>query len=466
MREPGTGGDSWEEEGARPRGPTPAEWTRLVLGAARRRKLVTAFVFACGLAACAVYYRTKTPVYRVQTTILAQRQQALPSNVRPTGEDAPTRFAWEIVHRRENLLALVDEAGLLQRPPPVDSVELPRKLRAGASASDDPRDRLARYLDEKLQVTADEGTITITLDWPDAQQGYLIVQGALQNFIEARHLREVTSIDEVISVLRGHVVTARENLDRVLAQVQREQAQQAPRVVYRDLQPAPRPDAMVQAPDEDLVRLKSMLEAKQRAIQDVEEFRRRRLADLQAQLDERRNTYSDAHPSVIGLRRDIDSLSRESPQITALREEEAKLRKEYAARSGRDAPSASPAPARVVEVRSAPQRSSASAEEDERVREARFQYQRILERVNAAQLELDAVRAAFKYRYNVIWPPEEPRTPVSPDPTKVFGLGTVLSIFLAVLAAAWPDVRGGRIVERWQIERELGVPILSELRRP
>jgi len=66
----------------------------------------------------------------------------------------------------------------------------------------------------------------------------------------------------------------------------------------------------------------------------------------------------------------------------------------------------------------------------------------------------------------VIWPAEVPKDPVSPNPVKVFGLGFLASLFLAVVAAAYPDLRRGRIVERWQIERTLRLPILAELDRP
>ena len=73
--------------------------------------------------------------------------------------------------------------------------------------------------------------------------------------------------------------------------------------------------------NEELVRLRSMIDAKERAVADVEEFRRRRLLDLQAQLDEKRGIYSDAYPAVVSLRQDIEAMERESPQATALRQE-------------------------------------------------------------------------------------------------------------------------------------------------
>ena len=46
-----------------------------------------------------------------------------------------------------------------------------------------------------------------------------------------------------------------------------------------------------------------MLEAKRRAINELEEFRRRRLAELQAELAQQRAVYADAHPAVAKLSR-------------------------------------------------------------------------------------------------------------------------------------------------------------------
>ena len=52
---------------------------------------------------------------------------------------------------------------------------------------------------------------------------------------------------------------------------------------------------------------------------------------------------------------------------------------------------------------------------------------------------------------------------ISPNPKKILGGGALASLLLALLAAAALDVVRGRIVERWQIERKLEIPIIAEL---
>jgi uncharacterized protein involved in exopolysaccharide biosynthesis len=446
-----------DERGQRA-GPQPKDWAVLLLRAAFRRKLLFLAVLLAGCGAVTFYYSLKRPQYRVEAKLLVARQMGLPSSVRGASDDPPTRTAWELIHRRENLIALIRAANLIE-PTGVARARTPL-----APDAEDPLDEMVKVLDRKLVVTAEEGTISISLDWPDPQQAYRVVDSALQNFIEARHVQEVTAIDEVISVLRARSVKAQENVERVTDDARREATDTG-----RDAQASSGTSRAVRAPSEELVRLKTLLDGKKRAIEDVEEFRRRRLTDLHAQLDERRNTYSDAHPSVIQLKQDIDAASKESSQVAALREEEAKLRKDYQARLAQEgisestsAPGGTAPPAvRAPRMRA----SSTPVEEDERVRDARFQYQQIVERVNSAQLELDAVRAAFKYRYSVVWPPQMPRDPVSPNPVKIFGAGILAALAMAVLAAAAPDLWSGRITERWQVERNLGLPVIAEIER-
>ena len=442
----------------RPGGPTPMDWALLVLGAAKRRLALAILVWACGSAAAAAYFARCPPLYRVETKIHVQRQLALPSFVqRSAFDDDPTHSAWELVHRKANLLSLIEQAKLIPggvgKPAPIE-----QRSWDGATAGDDDEltdddvvNSMALRLHRSLSVVVEGSTVTIAIDWPVPRQAYEIVELARQNFLEARHAQEITGIEEVISLLEGRTGTLREQLEKVSQEVGAEVAKEEPA-----------PVAVSVEPNENLVRLKASLDAKVRAITDLEDFRRRRLADLQAQLDQMKGVYSDEFPGVISLRQEIASLSRESPQIAALRAEEAALRREYSAiaadeRSRR----AAVRPGVTRPVRDLDQ----AVLQDARVREARTQYQQMEERLNAARIDLDIARAAFRHRYKVIWPAQIPKEPVSPNPLKIFGLGILAALLLGVIAAAAPDLLRGRILQRWQLERLLEVPIVGELRR-
>jgi uncharacterized protein involved in exopolysaccharide biosynthesis len=210
---------------------------------------------------------------------------------------------------------------------------------------------------------------------------------------------------------------------------------------------------------DELVQLKGSIDSKERAIGDVEEMRRRRQTELQTQLDTQRAIYSEIHPTIVSLRQDIAGLSKDSPQIAVLREEVRKLRQDYARKLIQDPRRTTSHPVAAAPAYRVP--ASGLVEENELVRQARFQYQQMADRLNLAQLERDAAGVALKYRYVVSWPAELPVNPTSPSAPKVFGLGLVASILLALLTATALELRQGRVVARWQVLQLLGLPILS-----
>jgi uncharacterized protein involved in exopolysaccharide biosynthesis len=434
-----------------------------------RHRAVFAGILLGGVALLILYFAAQTPLYRVQTRLLAQRQQAVPSIVRSSvPNEVPTRAASEVILRRENIVALIKHAGLLdgtQAPAPDGFVRsLRRALRritSPATSDDDPMNALALRVSKALMVETGEGTITISIDWPNPQQAYALVEGALQNFLEARQLQEITAIDDAITLLQGRVATLRDELDVALAtsaSFRNQSVDASPRAL-----PGGATAVALGSDSGELAILRASLDAKERAIRDMEDFRRRRMVELQAQYEERRGVYAEAHPTLVALRREIESMSAESPQLVALREEEASLRTRYVAASRQATASAPRAPRAPSAVRAVALPSG--AQESERVRDARFRYQQMVERLNGAQLDLDSARAAFKYRYSVVWPAEFPRKPASPNPLRVFGIGGILVVILAVAFAVWLDQRAGLILTRDQLEDGMGVPVLGEFER-
>jgi uncharacterized protein involved in exopolysaccharide biosynthesis len=437
-------------------GPSPSDWAALTLRAVRRRPWIAVGTFLLAFGASAAYFASKTALYRVEAKLHVERQQPLPSSLRYVNEDHPERSAWELVHRRENLVELLRVAGVIESggdrsaaPPPGSGGSwYARLFRSRENRQRDPVETLTEILDKRLLVTVEDSTISFQLDWPDPHVSYVIVQNAMENFLEGRHIQEIQVIDEVIAVLKGKANALRGELDTAI-----QQAQARP-VAARNVVAT-----KVRTSSPELVRLGSLLESKRRAIEDVEEFRRRRLLELQAQLAQARTGLSDAHPTVQRLQADIAASSQESSQIAALREEEQTLRKQYSDRLALEGaqPVAPAAQAQGVPV------IPLSREEDPRVRDLRLQHEQMVSRIIAAEAELDTARASFKYRYKVIWPPEHPTDPVSPNPRKIFGAGLLGSLLLALFAAAAPDLLRGRIVERWQVERALRVPVLGEI---
>jgi uncharacterized protein involved in exopolysaccharide biosynthesis len=94
---------------------------------------------------------------------------------------------------------------------------------------------------------------------------------------------------------------------------------------------------------------------------------------------------------------------------------------------------------------------------------ATARYQDLLMRIDAARIELDTARAAFKYRYSVVSPALTPRKPISPNVMLIILGGLIGAIVCAFIASTLLDLRGGRLIEAWQVEAQLGIPVLAEL---
>jgi hypothetical protein len=99
-----------------------------------------------------------------------------------------------------------------------------------------------------------------------------------------------------------------------------------------------------------------------------------------------------------------------------------------------------------------------------RLKHAALEYQAMMDRISGARIELETARAAFKYRYNVIWPAERPKKPDRPKTASLLAAGAVFGLLFTVCMAVAVDAFSGRIVERTQIEHKLGLPVLGDLR--
>jgi hypothetical protein len=214
------------------------------------------------------------------------------------------------------------------------------------------------------------------------------------------------------------------------------------------------------------------------ALEDLEETRRRQLAEMQARLAEQRATYTDNHPVIIDLRQALAALQTPSPQTKTLREEVGALRAEYdrlTADLHGGIPASTPVTAPTRELPAEVLRLDQELRDDKdpaiihargQLRDAMEKYAALCEKVQAAQIDLETAEAAFKYRYSVLTPAKVPRRAVKPTVPLVLLAALVAGVLGGVLIALIADVQAGRLVERWQIERLLGRPILGEVELP
>jgi uncharacterized protein involved in exopolysaccharide biosynthesis len=492
-----------------------ADYLRFVAGSLRRHVILgtATFLLSLAMTVAAVMFLPKT--YHAQAKLLAQRNAVMaalsnPGRAVPWDADAPTRSASETVLRRENLLSLMKQTDLMNewertRIPLLRLKDWFVGVILGRPTPDEKRDQLLGMLETRLLVTGGpvgDGTITIDLEWPDADMAFRLVQAAQQEFVKARQTAEVATIGDSIGILERYAATLHSDIDRTLGQLKSAKSQRrstaetprtsvsSPTAVMPSLAATlpPLPDAALGSTaltanldDPRIPRLKVSLDAKRREIAGIEGTRQRELSELQSRFSQLSSVYTAQHPTLVGLKKNIEALSRETPQLTALKEEARALETEYQERLAaaeelfqlehlkdegtKSAPVVSAPPVAAAPPARQPTASPDPSGEADfasvRFRLELNQLESVLERIDGARIELAVSQAASKYRYTVIRPAEVPRKPVRPNPLTVFGAGLFGSIVLALAAVVGRDVLSNRVLEPWQVERQLGLPILG-----
>jgi uncharacterized protein involved in exopolysaccharide biosynthesis len=397
-----------------------------------------------------------------------------PNPMRPVNEvDQQTKAAAEAVLRQDNLVAIIKKLYLLDRweatrPPLLRAKDSVMRLISTPPDEDARMDAMTGTLQKKLMVDTKDGKVTIAVEWGDPQLAYELVDAAQQSFLEAGQRQELASITDAISILEEHAQQAatavRESYDdfeKTFSEIMIER-----RRVVGDPRLLPR----FSSTDQELAQLRFMIRAKRRAIADANVQHNQRLTEMQDDLAQKREMYAPDHPTVVELESRVASLRQGSAQVKALRAEEKEMLAEYADMGGKSLPFPDepvPDPYGLERVLmgllpSVSENPSAAMSLD-RLRSRLSAHQQILKRIDAAKLERDVAERSFKYRFTVLMPAEFPRKPVKPNALIIALGGVVAGLLLGVFAALARDVLSGRVLESWQVERGLGLPVLAEL---
>jgi uncharacterized protein involved in exopolysaccharide biosynthesis len=506
-----------ELDGARVR-----ELLGLIWRAPRRHPALAMGVLAVNLLATLVYALWLPRSYEVDARIVGQRVLVMPSlgnphRSVPTDADAPTRGAVDAILDQENVVSLVKDTNLLDRweanrPKLMRWKDKAVRLVTPKPTEEDRLRSMIGLVKKRLMVQADESTIKITLQWDDPAVAYDVVDLAQRNFLQRRSAMETAVIVDTITILEAEARTAREALAVALADAARLAAKNNAARMGVGEKPekgekadgAATPGSAAGAPTMRTVTvvrptlndsttaehvanasgLAKELDDKRAEIRAVEGPWQRNLADLRAKLADLRATYAEAHPAVMTLERRIADASAEPKELVQLRADEKALLAQIDS-----IPSGGAAKGKVTTTTiSVPVNTPASAlspgatqgegtvllrDEPPELTEARTKlqaasrkYEERADRIDAARIELETARAAFKYRYRVVLPPELPKEPLGPGkPARLAG-GAFLSLLVVFFAAGARDLLSGCLVEGWQARRRLRVPLLSEVVEP
>jgi uncharacterized protein involved in exopolysaccharide biosynthesis len=456
--------------------------------ALRRRRSLAALLFGSLLALVALAIFAAPKHYVIETVFSAEKNFVMPAlgnpkRVIPGESDSPTRLASETVMKRANLLKIIEQTQLMSTyealQSPLRKVYNAVTSLVGAPATEsDKLDALLGLLEKRLFVNTAEGVITIGIDWPDPDYGFRLVEAAQQNFFEQRHASEVSLIGESIGILEGHVAESQRAIQSALDEINAAMPKRAP--IKLPVATVTRPAAGSGAASPAVLALQSELRTKQQTIADLTSSRSQRLAALQQNLSELRGRYGSAHPDIRAANENIAALSQPSPQLAELRAEEAALRARLtalgatasSAATGVTSSSSSLEPTLAREAIERLSRINADSQEapeitfaKSRLKIATGDYEEFLDRLEGARIELETARAAFKYRYSIISPARVPKKSSNMSlPLLVLG-GMLFAALATVFAAVMLDIGGGKLVEPWQVERQLGVPVLAEVQR-
>ena len=453
-------------------------------------------VFVIGLAVTLLWPHT----WHAESRLLANQNQLIRTLGNPRtslpSED-PTNAAREIVFAHDNLVSLIKQTNLMEqwqrsRPALLKLRDRVSETLGGTPTDDEKLDAMVGTLEKRLRVDTEQHTVNISVDWPDAQMAYLIVETAQQNFLETRHVTEMTAISEALSILETHASEEQKNVEEALRELERvrelrrkgagQLTQTTAQATPEGSTPTaptpdapPSPNAPPPANEQELAQLKFLLNSKRRALADLEDFRTRRVQELTAQLVEQRVQYAEQHPVVLDTMQRIEALKKDSPQMAQVKLDIDNLLSEYQRKGGKD-PDSLVEPSRpraTQQKRQALQQavlSNSELSEDPVVefahnslRVVSAKYEELMMRIDGARIEQDTARAAFKYRYSVVRPASVPRKPISPNTALLF-LGSVMAaLFVGLFAGAVRDWTSGTIVEAWQVERALKVKVLSRV---
>jgi uncharacterized protein involved in exopolysaccharide biosynthesis len=461
---------------------------QLVIHAIARHKLLFGLTWAAVVGMSMGLVVTLPKTYSVQTTIQVSPTEVLGDRGQAAATGKPATYAAETVLSRQNLTDLIRKTDLVEQWPKTRAL-LPRLKDAlwrrlfPRPTPEDQLDALVTLLEKRMWATSEQTTVTIGITFPDPQLALKLVEAAQENFLEARQVAEISTVEDAIRILEERASEAQQGVDRSkkkLAELRKERATRGGRGPSVSAAPAATLDSSTSRRGSQL---QLQVEAKQRDLAALNEARQRRIAELQSRLEELRAVYSETHPEVVATRESLEAMRKPSPEIAALELELAPMQSELQQRgllsdvplrAKRERPSANAAAGEQAQR----ERPSAFAGEpfdplEDRdpeityakteLRQVQARYNALRDRIQAARLELDGARAAFKYRYVVIHPAERPRGPVSPKLSLVAIASVIAGLVLAAFAPAFLDLTSRRFVEDWQVEQELGVPLLGTL---
>lgn len=418
--------------------------------------------------------------------ILAQSNYEMPALANPhrtvpLAAEEPLTAVGAYVLTRDNLQRIARDAHLRE------SLEASRtglfRLKDRASAwlfgppsEQDMDDAVLHMLQKRVNVAVgDDGVIDFDASWYDPAASSQIVGMLVDAFLDKRKQDLTGSVSETVSILEGYAKDGQARVAEDLSSLRHARARWARAHNNKEPQPLMASGGKSlygSTLEKDLAQVDAELDAKRQAITQVETMRAQRLAEVTASLKERSAVLAPGHPEIVRLRQQQKLFQGASPELSQLRSEEAALMaRQRSLETRADQVLGRREADRLRTARAALEAVDPSETLDPDVAYARAKlegslasYEDMMRRISGARIELDTRRASFPYRYSVLVPPLAPRRPATPGMPIFAFAGLLGGLLLGLTAAVGFESSRGRLLVPWQVERELGLEVLGEVK--
>lgn len=444
--------------------------------------VITCMVLTISLALVAIKIlpRTYLVTSRIMTHSSSRISTLTSESGRRYGNESATFGVPEIMKSRENLIGIIQDAKLAEswakaRTKTGRILDPVFAKLFGPPTEKDFEEMLINTLDKRLEVWVQDNVVVLRVMWHDPQIAFEIQQVLIERFFSERKNRELAEITETINLLEKKYTTAREKFETI---AEKNEALNTKTAALEKKRPnisrkTQRSTANVSSPSSaQYDQASAQLVSIQREISRLNDEYERRISAEKAKLAQIETTYGPQHPDIIKSKRYIELLTTQDPVPAELKVKERSLsllleKLDEASLSTEPAP-----PKKIVPKRNTPVDSSGEAIAELTIQsqltskeyvEAEVAQASIGQRLANAKMELEATEAAFNYRYRLTRPPVFPKRPIKPNGLLILIGSVFLSVFMGVFFATFIDVRSGVIIESWQIEKILDIPILDEV---
>jgi uncharacterized protein involved in exopolysaccharide biosynthesis len=303
----------------------------------------------------------------------------------------------------------------------------------GTNEATTPEQRAVDALDERLRLKVKGPEVTVSVDWPDPDDAYALVNETVERLIADRHKLELAPLEAKAETLRARVETEHQRMQRELALLEAqivEKRKGARPSTVRGLQAQGR---FGDLPDPRLSELRQKILTQRKAIAELEDVQDKRQANLQALLAEQRATLGPQNPQVLDTQDKLNAVERQRARVDQLKDDEQQLLAEYVRNGGNE---------RELSPEAGPLWAPELKDDDEGLAFRRAALASDLSRLDAlraqaidADVAVGTARAAFDGHYAELVPPKRPTHPASPKTVLICLAALVAGLFLGAFSA-------------------------------